>query len=210
MAPAKPPPSSIFAKNLATSMSSPVSLLWAHQLRREHNALLVRLEELGNAVGNVPTAKLDKIAAQTMRADKKSSEIESAQVKFKEELDRIEERDNSLGEEVATLRDRLEVSEKSTLALQKDVRTREEIFKKNLFDRIAMVERELHLDQEEQDQQIQYLQAEIGDLQKRLPDIVNESVVGVKDSIEESKAQMNQKGLVDPFFDKVNNSKILI
>lgn len=182
-------------------MSSPVSLLWAHQLRREHSALLVRFEDLANAVSNVSNAKLEKIAAQTMRVDKKSSEIKSEQVKFKEELNRIGERDKGLDEEVATLRDRLEVSEKSTLALQKDVRTREEKFK-DLFDRIVMVERQIHIDQEVRDQQVHNLQAEICDLQERLPDIVNEGVIGVKDSMEEIRAQTNPKGLPDPFFDK--------
>ena len=202
MAPAKPPPSSISAKNLATSMSSPVSLLWAHQLRREHSALSVRLEDLANAVSNVSTAKLDKIAAQTMRADKKSSEVKSEQMKFKQELDRMGERDKGLHEEVATIRDRIEVSERSTLALPKNVQTQQEMFKKDIFDKIIMVERDLHLDQEERDQQVYHLQAEIRDLQKRLPDIVNEGIIGVKDSMEEIRAERNRKGLPDPFFDK--------
>ena len=199
MAPAKPPASSITANSLATSLSSPVSLLWAHQLRREHSALLARVEDLASTVNNVITAQLSKTAAQVTKADKKSSEVASEQVKCKKELERLGEREQGLGNEVTRLASRLEVLEQSTLALQKDVGKREEKAKKDLIERSAILEGELQRDREVREQHLQNLQTKIGNLQNRLPDKVKEGVISVRDSMEDFREKTNQTGPAGPF-----------
>jgi chromosome segregation ATPase len=203
MAPAKPPPSNVGAKNIATSLSSPVSLLWAHQLRREHSALLARIEDLASAVSNVSLEQLKKIAAQATRVETKMSTIESKQVKLKKELDRAGDREGHLENDVSMVSDRLDISEESILALRKDVHTIEEQLKKDL---VVIVERKLQQDNEEQERQVQELKAQIRDIQSRLPEIVSESVVGVRDSMEEIREQMNPIGLSAPLF---NSSMML-
>lgn len=198
MAPAKPPASYVVAKSLATSLSSPVSLLWAHQLRREHSVLLGRIEDLASAFGNVSEAKLSQAMAYATGAQKKSAKIESELASIKKTLHQAGEQEKSLVDEIVGVCARLDVSEEGILALQKSVRTVEEGLQKSLIDRLATVEQNLQHHQEEREQQVQELKAHVGDLQTRLPDIVRGGVIGVRDSMEETVEHINQTGLCAP------------
>src|SRR5271163_271235 len=52
------------AKNRSAAdaiISSPASLLWAHQLRREHSVLLTRIEDLVAIVNNISPAQISTL-----------------------------------------------------------------------------------------------------------------------------------------------------
>jgi predicted nucleic acid-binding Zn-ribbon protein len=198
MAPGKPPTSSSVGKSNANSLSSPVSLLWAHQLRREHSALLGRVEGLARAISNISSAQLNKIAAQVAKAERKSSNVESEQAKLKKELDRACERERRIEEGLTRLSDRLEVSAESIPALHENVRTIKDRVEKDLINRLAFVEHKLQKDAEERERQVRELKAEVRDIQSRSTDIVKEGVIGVRDSMEEVGEQMNQIGSATP------------
>ena len=195
MAPGKPSASSVVSKNVATTLSSPVSLLWAHQLRREHSALLTRIEDLTSAVSGVSTTQLNKIAAHATRSEKKSSEIESEHAKLKKELDRAGDCRKALEENIARVSGRLDVSEESIRVLREDVRTIEGRLSRDSIDRLTTVERRIQEDQEQRKQEVQELKAKVKDLQNRLPDLVKGGIIGVRDSMEEFSEQINHTGL---------------
>jgi chromosome segregation ATPase len=195
MAPVKPGPSSHVAKDIATSLSSPVSLLWAHQLRREHSALLARVEGLAAAVGHAPSAQLNEIAALVTKAEAKSRNIESEYTRLKKELHRVQENEKGLSNELARISERFDDSGETISALRKDFHTLEERLSKRLIDKLATVERKVQQGQKEQDRQVRELKTQFRDIQTRLPDTVKEGVIGVRDSMEEIRQQMNQIGL---------------
>jgi hypothetical protein len=111
MAPTKPPTSSGAAKIIPPSLSSPASLLWAHQVRHEHSVLFARIEGFASVIGNVSVVQLNKIAAQATRAENKSSKIESEQSKLKKELDKAHEHEKIFEDEVGRVSGRLEALE---------------------------------------------------------------------------------------------------
>jgi predicted nucleic acid-binding Zn-ribbon protein len=197
IAPVKPGPSSLVGKNIATS-SSPVLLLWAHQLRREHSALLARVEGLATAVGNASSARLDEIAALVTKAGTKSSNIESEHAKLKRELDRAGENEKRLSDELTRISERVDFSEETTSALLSNFHTVEERLSKCMIDKLATVERKVQEGQKEQERQVQELKTQVRDIQNRLPDIVEEGVIGVRDSMEEIRQQMNRVGVLAP------------
>ena len=209
MAPAKPSASSLASKNVGASLSSPGSLLWAHQLRREHSALLTRIDDLTRAVSSVSTTQLNKIAAQAIRAEKTSSEIESAHAKLIQGLDRACEHGKALEGQIARVAGRLDISEEGILGLQRDVRTIQERHNGGSGARLAAVERRIQEGQEERELEVQELKAQVRDLQNRLPDVIKDGVIGVRDSMEMLREQMNQTGTAGQFLKLFNNVKIL-
>jgi predicted nucleic acid-binding Zn-ribbon protein len=142
--------------------------------------------------------QLNKIAAQATRAKNKSGEIESEQSKLKKELDKAREHEKAFEDEVGRVSRRLEVLEQSTLALHKDFRTMEVQLNKDLGDRLALAERKLQQGQEEREREVRELKTQVEDLRDQLPDIVKD-VIGLRDSMEEAKEQMNQLGLTALF-----------
>jgi hypothetical protein len=198
MAPVKPGPPSHVAKNIAPSLSSPVSLLWAHQLRREHNTLLARVEGLATAVDHASSAQLNEIAALVTKAETIWCNIESEHMRLKRTTDRVGENEKRLSDEVAGISARVDVSEENMRSLQKDFHTLEEQLSKRLVDQLATMERRVQQGQKEHERQVQELKTQCRDIQARLPDIVKEGVIGVRDSKDETREQMNQIGLLVP------------
>lgn len=205
MAPGKPPVLLSVAKNVVTPSSSPVSLLWAHQLRREHSALLARIDDLASAVSNVSSAQLKKITTQAATAETKSTDVESEQAKLKKELQRASERGGRLENDISRLSNRLELSDRSILALQTDLRTIEEQLQKEMIDRLGGVDRKLQHDREGQERQVQALKTKLQNIQNRLPDIVRDGGNGLRDSMEEIRQRMTQ---IRPSVPLVNTSII--
>ena len=198
MAPIKPGQPSLVAKNIALSLSSPVSLLWAHQLRREHSMLLARVESLATAVDHASSAQLNEIAALVRKAETISCNIESEHMRLKRTIDRAGENEKRLSDEVAGMSKRVDVLEENMRSLQKDFHTLEEQLSQRLTDRLATMERRVQQGQKEHERQVQELKIRCRDIQARLPDIVKEGVIGVRDSKDKIREQMNQTGLLVP------------
>ncbi|KAF7508342.1 hypothetical protein GJ744_009333 [Endocarpon pusillum] len=62
---------------------TPISLLWAHQLRREHAAILAQLDELKRLQPPSWASELDKLVARTERAEAACAEIRQELVELK-------------------------------------------------------------------------------------------------------------------------------
>jgi chromosome segregation ATPase len=197
MAAVKSGPPSPVAKNVALSLSSPVSLLWAHQLRREHGALLARVEGLATAVDHA-SAQLNEIAALMTKAETKLCNIESEHVRLKRAIERAGENAKRLSDEVAGISERVDVSEEKMRSLQTDFHTLEKLLSKGIIDQLATIERRVQEGQKEHERQVQELKTRCRDIQARLPDTVKDGVIGVWDSTDEIREQTNQIGLLVP------------
>ncbi|ERF69019.1 hypothetical protein EPUS_06706 [Endocarpon pusillum Z07020] len=67
----------------ANHNGSPISLLWAHQLRREHAAIVAQLDELKRLYPPSAASELDKLVARTERAEAAYAEIRKELVALK-------------------------------------------------------------------------------------------------------------------------------
>ena len=215
MAPPKSAASAIAAENIASSLSSPVSLLWAHQLRREHSVLLAHIEELTNSVNDVSTARLDTLSAHAEKAEnraaqlesgidhlkkefeKKTSQLESKHAKLKMDLEQSNRQQQKLEEKVDNVVGRLQTSEQQTQSLQKESKALEKRLSKESSITLSKQE-EHYTKQSEQELKIQQLTAKVKELECRLPDTVNEGVLEVKDSMEEMREQIKLMGTTLP------------
>lgn len=194
MAPAKLAASSSVAPNAVASLSSPVSLLWAYQLRREHDALLARIDELATAVGDISPAQLKTVAAQAARAETISSNVKSEQAKLKGELDQASERSRGLSESMSKVYARLDISEESLGALRQDVRIVEEQLKDDLMDELATVQQKLQQDLQEQERQVREMKTQLLDMRNRVPHIVKDGFGATRDTVQEMGPQGNRAG----------------
>lgn len=195
MAPVKSKASSAAAKDFSSSFSTPVSLLWAHQLRREHSALLTRIEELTSTVSDVSTVHLDRVSAQSIKAGKKTSRVESELLHVKKDLEQVSQGQHKLDESLHVVSGMLETLETRTQSLQKEVQSIEKPLRDTILASLAKSEKTFSDDRAVQDHKMQDLTAKVDELESRRPAIVNESVVEVRDSIEEMREQMKQIGV---------------
>ncbi len=183
MAPAKSTSSTLAAK-ISSSLSSPVSLLWAHQLRREHSALLARIEGLTSSVNDV-SARLDSVSAQASNAENKAvqlgSEVASLKKDLEKKTDQLESEHGKLKKELERSNSRQEALEKETSSVVDKVGSTKELMES------------LHREIKAFEQRLQA--AKIKELKTGLPDIVNKGVSGVKDSMDELREQMKQIGM---------------
>lgn len=69
--------------NSNTNNGTPISLLWAHQLRREHAAIVAQLDELKHLHPPSLASKLNKLVARTERAEAAHAEIRKELVQLK-------------------------------------------------------------------------------------------------------------------------------
>src|SRR5271156_6598658 len=88
------------AKNTSAAdavISSPVSLLWAHQLRREHSVLLTRIEDLVTIVNNISPAQISTL----------HSRVQFTESQVKEHNEQQEKKHKSIDEQISQLREDL-------------------------------------------------------------------------------------------------------
>lgn len=129
--------------NTASSLNTPISLLWAHQLRREHNALVSRIEELATTANTTANAvlplQLKKISAQADKADARAASVEVANSKLRREVEelraQVEQREEELGNLQAVLekwKEKVKGCEKNVLDLKGKLAALDEDTKKRL------------------------------------------------------------------------------
>lgn len=58
---------------ISNDLNSPVSLLWAHQLRREHTTIVAQLEELKSI--HPPASELTKLVTRTEKAETTANKV---------------------------------------------------------------------------------------------------------------------------------------
>ena len=90
-----------------TSLNGPISLLWAHQLRREHATLLTKIENLASQVSNVSNtvkpAQLKKVSTSAEKALTKANAAEIAVSKVSKEISELQKQSVGLTHEMNEL-----------------------------------------------------------------------------------------------------------
>ena len=186
MAPRSVLADALAAKAQTTPLTSPVSLLWAHQLRRENAALLERINELANSVGSVSVTQVNGIAAQVKKAEEKSNKaaIEVEKLRKAAQVDR---------KKVETV----EANTHSTLAKMDASAPDMEKLQDRLKDVEDRLENTVSLQLEKvqvklngQDFKVTQLHERVRDLEERLLQSRKERETIVQDSVEQMSKQM--------------------
>jgi uncharacterized phage infection (PIP) family protein YhgE len=183
------------APQVSNDLSSPVSLLWAHQLRREHAAIVTQLEELKELHPSASEVKklvtrTEKAEAATNKIRKELTELKTAHqktVKVVENIQKALQKTNEAHTADVSLREKSEENFRAELKALNDLVTRQ-------GDELASTADELrgvHLQAEEENSAIrQKLQQKEDDLTElrslihALDQKVDDAVTVIKDSIE--------------------------
>ena len=203
MPPSKPSvlsPSKFSTTTSSSSLDSPISLLWAHQLRREHGLLLSRIDHLTTLINSshISPAQAKKIVTQAEKAEARFGTAEAGVAKLLKENDILKKelRESLQGLEV--IEEAQSVVELRVLGCEDEVRETMEKFKMwktGLEDRIERMRTEIStkIDREGGDLRswidwVKALEAKV--------DGLHHGVEIVKDSMEERQSETHDEGMV--------------
>ena len=181
MAPVKPAVPS-FARDL-DSLESPVSLLWAHQLRREHSLLLTRLDELAKAVGNVSVSQLDEIAAKAALATEAANNVKAEQTRTNRALELAKVQSKQIEKKISKLSEETVTSDKSLQRLRDEFGAVEDRAREAVQGKLSQLQQEITQRDVTKTTKIDQLAAQVDFLETKLSELV-EDVTRVPDSVE--------------------------
>jgi phage host-nuclease inhibitor protein Gam len=186
------------AKNTSAAdavISSPVSLLWAHQLRREHSVLLTRIEDLVAIVNNISPTQISTL----------QSRVQFTESQMKEHNEHQEEKHKNIDEQISKLRE--DLNTRAQVAKEDGAEVKAQL--QTLGENLAAVEKrqqedcnERHTDLKQElewqtkkfQDSVEALIARVAAFEARPQDGLQETVNVVKDSMEIMKEHMKALG----------------
>ena len=173
------------AKAQTTPLTSPVSLLWAHQLRRENAALLERINELSNSVNNVSVTQINRIAAQAKKAEEKSNKaaVEVEKLRKAAQVDR--KKIETVESDTYSVLAKMDASAPDVQNLQDRMKDVEKRLDNTVLSQLEKVGHALEVKLNGQDYKVTQLHDRVRDLEDRLLQFGNERATVIQDSVQQ-------------------------